>query len=68
MQLKEWLEKEKMTKGDLAKALKVPYHKIHYISRPFSHITLAFAFEIVEYTKGEVTFEDLLKMNEADTN
>ncbi len=63
MLLKDWIEMNEMTQGQFAKELGEPYHKIHYLMRPFSSINLRFAAKIVDFTDGEVDFLDLLEMD-----
>ena len=64
MLLKEYLEKNYLTKSGFAKKLGVTSSTIHNFIAGRSYPTAKLAQRIVKLTNGEVTFEDLFKERE----
>ena len=60
MKLKEYLDKNMIVYKRFSDALGIPYSTLHHILRTNSEPSLRNAIAIHKFTKGEVSFEDLL--------
>lgn len=67
MDLEFWMKKNNVTQAELAKKVDVFPNQINNILRGRHKPTVKFATKIREFTKGEVTFDDLFTIKPAES-
>jgi hypothetical protein len=66
MEVNEWIWRNRVTRKEIAKACGMPYVTFQYLITKKCSIGLENATKIVNYTSGQVTYEDLLQPEEIE--